>query len=82
MQGAQLALGERRVDFVEVEAGMNRENTTHVSIEVLKHFLEENGYFLFGVYDQVSEWPKKEPHLRRVNAVFVSDVLIGKYGGT
>jgi len=70
--GAKKMLQSHLIDLVEVEAGMNPKNHKHVRFEILKGFLEEKGYFTFGIYEQMHEWPSKEPHLRRINAVFIS----------
>ncbi|MCX7792178.1 MAG: FkbM family methyltransferase [Chloroflexaceae bacterium] len=72
LRGAEAMLESRRIDLVEVEAGMNPANTWHVPLEQFKAFLEARGYLLFGLYEQIHEWPTGEPHLRRANAVFVS----------
>jgi FkbM family methyltransferase len=74
--GASRMLVEHRIDLIEVEAGMNPDNKRHVPFEKLKGFLEERKYFLFGVYEQVEEWPTKAPHLRRTNPAFISGNLI------
>jgi FkbM family methyltransferase len=79
--GSKDILNRHGVDIVEVEAGMNPSNKHHVAFESLKEFLESHGYFIFGIYEQVSEWPKKEPHLRRTNTVFVSENMIRAYSG-
>jgi len=78
LKGAMSMLAEQKIDLVQVEAGMNPGNTWHVSLERLKGFLESRRYFLFGIYEQESEWPTEEPHLRYVNAAFISAELIGK----
>ena len=67
---------EQHIDFIEVEAGMNPWNERQVPFEILKAHLESKNYFLFGIYEQVHEWPTKAPHLRRANAVFLSERLI------
>lgn len=77
--GCEKILNVHGIDFVEVEAGMNPDNKHHVPLETLKSFLEKHGYYIFGIYEQVPEWPKKEPHLRRTNIVFVSQKLIRDY---
>lgn len=69
-------LNEQRIDFVEVEAGMNAGNKRHVPFETLKEYLESKNYLLFGIYEQVHEWPTNEPHLRRTNAVYLSRRMI------
>lgn len=72
LNGAARMLGGHHVDLVQVEVGMNRWNTLHVPFEQLKGFLEDRDYRLFGLYEQVPEWPTGEPFLRRANAVFVA----------
>jgi FkbM family methyltransferase len=81
LKGSKDILNVNGVDIVEVEAGMNPNNKHHVPFESLKEFLESHGYFIFGIYEQVKEWPKKEPHLRRTNTVFVSEIMIREYSG-
>lgn len=81
LQGAETLLAEQRIDLVQLEAGMNVHNTWHVALETLKQHLESRNYFLFGVYEQVHEWPAKEPHLRRANPVFISRRMIEAHRG-
>jgi len=70
--GAESLLDEMQIDLVQVEAGMNDDNTRHVSLATFIEYLQPKGYRLFGLYEQVHEWPTHKPHLRRSNAVFVS----------
>jgi FkbM family methyltransferase len=72
LKGANGMLAGQKIDLVQVEAGISPENRRHVPLEAMKTYLEERDYFLFGIYDQVPEWPTGRPHLRRVNAVFIS----------
>ena len=76
LKGAACMLDRNRIDIVQVEAGMNNGNTTHVSFEALKEFLEARRYYLFGVYDQASEQRLRRPYLRRANPVFISQSVI------
>jgi hypothetical protein len=76
LKGACSMLSREAIDFVEVEAGMNPDNLHHAPFEDLKSGLESHGFRLFGIYEQVSEWPTGAPHLRRVNAVFLSGAMI------
>ena len=76
LKGAGLMLARGAVDFVEVEAGMNPANRQHVALEDLKSFLESYGFRLFGIYEQVNEWPTGGPQLRRANMVFLSSAMI------
>lgn len=81
LRGAEGLLGDQAVDVVEVEAGMNPENATHVPFETLKHHLEGHGYRLFGIYEQKEEWPTLEPHLRRTNPIYISQRMIDRHRG-
>jgi FkbM family methyltransferase len=76
LRGSEKMLSKQTIDLVEVEAGMNCRNERHVPFEVLKQYLESKKYYLFGIYEQVNEWPSKEPHLRRTNPVFISERVI------
>ena len=76
LRGGAGLLAAGRVDLVQVEAGMNPGNDTHVPFEELKRFLEAHRYFLFGIYEQVPEWPTGKPHLRRSNPVFVAESVL------
>lgn len=81
LTGSKDILNAHGIDIVEVEAGMNPGNKHHVPLERLKGFMEDKGYYIFGIYEQVAEWPKNEPHLRRSNTVFVSENMIRSYAG-
>ena len=71
LRGAESMLRQGRISAIQVEAGMNPENELHVHFDVLRRHLEERGYRLFGLYDQVAEWPTRQPHLRRTNPLFI-----------
>jgi FkbM family methyltransferase len=72
LKGAANLLRCQRIGLVEVEAGMNRQNTWHICLHDLQEYLEDRGYLLFGVYEQTAEWPTNQPNLRRANCVFLS----------
>jgi FkbM family methyltransferase len=74
--GAEALLAGQHVDIIEVEAGMSVDNTRHVPFEQLKDHLQKRGYALFGIYEQTYEWPTNQPHLRRVNPVFIARHMI------
>jgi FkbM family methyltransferase len=76
LKGADAMLACQAIDLVEVEAGMHAANKRHVPFEVLKEHLQSRGYSLFGIYEQVTEWPTKETHLRRANVAFISRRMI------
>lgn len=77
LEGAVGMLRAGRIAAVQVEAGLNPDNHFHIPFEILKAFLEGHDYRLFGVYDQVNEWPTKQVHLRRANPMFVSREIYG-----
>ena len=67
--GLARMLRDGRISFLQVESGMNPENSRHANIAAFLGFLEPLGYYLYGVYDQVRE--KSDPTvLRRANLVF------------
>jgi FkbM family methyltransferase len=76
--GAARLLGAGAVRFVQVESGMYAGNAKHVPFRQLADFLEERGYALFGLYEQVNDIPWSGlPYLRRADAVFVRNPEIG-----
>jgi len=81
LKGSVAMLNKQSIDFLELEASTNPNNTYHVPLEEIKSYMEEYNYFLFGFYDQASEWPTKEVNLRRVNPVFVSSQMIAQHKG-
>ena len=80
LKGGRFMLEQRKIGFIEVEAGMNPDNKYHVSFADLKNYLESFDYYLFGVYEQFQEWIIKKPILRRCNPLFISKSLAYKSG--
>lgn len=78
LRGAKTLLSRSMVNIIETECGMNRDNTHHVPFCQINSYLEDRDYRLFGIYEQVAEWPKSQPHLRRANAVFISKSVIDR----
>jgi FkbM family methyltransferase len=76
LKGAVQLLEQQRIDFVQVEAGMNPENDLHVPFGEFCRYLEPREYLLFALYEQVPEWPSGRINLRRANLVFVSRRLV------
>ena len=72
LRGAEVLIKQDRIDLIQVEAGMNPENTHHVYFEEFTAFLHEFDYRLFGIYEQTYEVPTNRPNLRRSNMVFLS----------
>jgi FkbM family methyltransferase len=66
-----------RIDFIEVEAGMNPYNTLHVPFRQLEDLLRGNGFHLAHIFEQKMEWHKGgQLVLRRCNPLFVSGRLL------
>lgn len=76
LKGATDLLRRQCIDAIQVEAGMNQDNKLHVPFSEFQKFLAPYGYFLFGIYDQISEWEQTKPYLRRTNPIFISSKLI------
>ncbi len=76
LRGAAALLADQRVDLIEVEAGIDPDNPLHVSLHEFTAFLEPLGYRVFGFYDQIDEWLRREPQLRRVNVVFIAPAVV------
>lgn len=73
----------KRIDFVQVEAGMNPHNKTHVPYGLLSGFLMKRGFLLFHIFDQVMEFKQcGRPVLRRCNPVFINARLVDLTGIT
>jgi FkbM family methyltransferase len=72
LKGAVSFLEKQQISIIQVETGMNPSNTHHVTFEDVKSYLESFGYRLFGIYEQVVEWPINQTQLRRANSVFIS----------
>lgn len=79
LKGSVQMLEKQMIAFVEVEVSMNPENTFHVDFFMIKKFMENLGYRLFGVYDQMHEWQTGTPILRRTNPLFVSKKVLDTF---
>ncbi len=71
LAGARRTLTAGVVRLVECECGVDPDNDFHASLAEIAGFLEPIGFRLFGIYEQQPEWTTGQPHLRRVNAVFL-----------
>jgi len=74
--GGERSISAERISIIQVEAGMGPDNDRHIPFEILKSHLEQFGYRIFGIYDQVPEFPTSSSHLRRTNPVFISPKVI------
>ena len=66
-----------RIDFIQVEAGMNVYNKTHVPFDQLFSFMTAQGFLLFYIFEQILEFKKGgRPVLRRANPLFINPRLV------
>lgn len=78
IKGANGLLMRNGINLIEAECAINRDNRFHAPFFEVHTHMEDLGYRLFGLYEQGHEWPSRSPHLRRVNAVFISPVVIDR----
>jgi FkbM family methyltransferase len=76
IRGAGDMLAGHRVDLVQAETSMNCSNSDHVSFFDVQTQMESLGYRLFGIYEQMYEWPTGEAHMRRANVAYISPRVI------
>jgi len=63
-------LEARRIDLLQVEAGLHPEDRLHVPLQAFKDYLEARGYCIFRIFDQAGI-----PRAWRCNPVFISPRL-------
>jgi FkbM family methyltransferase len=73
--GAAKMLDGPKIDLVQAEVSMNSDNVFHVSFFDVDREMERHHYRLFGIYEQVFEWGKNVPYLRRSNVVYISPTV-------
>lgn len=72
LNGARKLLKLKKIDAVYIEAGMNVRNGKHVYWQALSKHMENQGFLLFGIYEQVSQAPYfKLTGLRRADLLFI-----------
>ena len=72
LMGGRRMLSENCINFVETEVSISAENTYHVPLDDVRNYLEDVGFRLYALYEQVRENDEKGPFLRRVNAAFIN----------
>ena len=78
LKGAENLISNHKIDFIEIETGMNSSNLDHIFITDFYKFLNPYNYLLFGVYEQILDFKLKKPVLRRSNVVFISPNVYNK----
>ena len=75
LKGFSSMIGAAKISLIEVELGMNRNNKKHVYYHDVVNFLDQYGYDVFGIYEQIREFHGRLP-LRRANFVFLHRGLL------
>jgi FkbM family methyltransferase len=76
LEGARDMLSGQRLDLIQVEAGFSAANTTHVSFQKFNEYLSGYDFHVFGIYQQVNEWPTGNVNLRRADVVYASGKIL------
>jgi hypothetical protein len=71
-QGFRSMIERQAIALIQVECGINPDNSRHVPLAKFQNFLA--GYLLFRLYDQ--KVSRQKPRLRRANAVFVAKTIV------
>lgn len=73
LDGAQKILKSQCVDFIYIEAGMDRGSNELTYYRDIEDALTKHGYGIYRIYEQKNQWIDDNPLLRRINIAFVSD---------
>jgi FkbM family methyltransferase len=73
LDGAQKILKSQCVDFIYIEAGMERGSNELTYYRDIEDALTKHGYGIYRIYEQKNQWIDDNPLLRRINIAFVSD---------
>lgn len=72
LKGAKDILSNQNVDMIYIEAGMSKNGVQQCYYRDIDDVLEECGYKVFRIYEQMFEWIEDSPLLRRVNIAYMS----------
>ena len=78
MKGAENALINKSIDFIETELSMNPTNKFHVDYFSMVEYMLKYNYLVFGIYEQKHDFVIGKPVLRRSNVVFISQTIYNK----
>lgn len=73
LEGAQQLLRQQAIDLLYIEVGFNRSCTQQTYFAEIDLFLQERGYRVFRIYEQMNEWIADSPLLRRCNFAYMSE---------
>lgn len=73
LAGAQGLLSNQYVDVIYIEAGMDKTNSQQCYYRDIDDIMSKYGYRIFRIYEQMFEWMKDSPLLRRVNIAYMSE---------
>jgi len=76
LKGGKRLLKAQDIDFIQVEVSMNPFNTFHVNYLEVVNYLENLGYYIFGIYNQIHDFKLEKPVLRRCDFLFVSSNIL------
>lgn len=75
IEGAKELLNDQRVDVVYIEVGFNKSGTQQTYFASLDSRLQDLGYRVFRIYEQMNEWILDSPLLRRCNFAYMSEAF-------
>ncbi|MDZ7855366.1 FkbM family methyltransferase [Sphaerotilus sp.] len=73
LTGATELLQAQRIDMLYIEVGFNCHGTQQSYFADIDRFLQDKGYRVFRVYEQMNEWTEDSPLLRRCNVAYMSE---------
>jgi FkbM family methyltransferase len=73
LHGFHRMISTHTIDLIQIEAGINPLNKTHVPLNDFRGYLEPLGYYLFGMFGWKIE--RTRPYGRLTNPVFISTTL-------
>jgi FkbM family methyltransferase len=72
LSSASNLLEEQRIDVIYIEAGLNKDGNQQTYLADIDIFLQGYRYRMFKIYEQINEWIRDSPLLRRCNIVYMS----------
>lgn len=77
--GFEQMLSSQKIDFIQVEAGMDLKNEYHTHFDLFRQLLAKHDYHLFRFINQAS--PPTKPVLSWADVVFISGPAADRFGG-